>query len=102
MVFTLVLDKFKSREKLPRAILFLSVKTSLACVTVLEWNQSGNYLLIGDSAGYAEIWTTLTHLLNEWTKVAHICIPDEPIQAGTFFNNGKRVHQILTISPFYT
>jgi len=66
------------------------VKSSLAHVTVLEWNQSGNYLLIGDSAGSAEIWTTLTHLLNEWTLVASICIPDEPIQAGTFFYNGKR------------
>jgi len=66
------------------------VKSSLAHVTVLEWNQSGHYLLIGDSAGYAEIWTTLTHLLNEWTLVAHICIPNEPIQAGIFFYNGKR------------
>jgi len=68
-----------------------TVKSSLAQVTVLEWDQSGHYLLIGDSAGYAEIWTPLTHLLNEWTKVAFIFIQDEPIQAGIFFYNGKRV-----------
>lgn len=67
------------------------MKSSLAQVTVLEWDQSGHYLLIGDSAGYAEIWTPLTHLLNEWTKVAFIFIQDEPIQAGIFFYNGKRV-----------
>jgi hypothetical protein len=48
-------------------------------------------LLISDTAGKAEIWTTLTHLLNEWTRVANICIPDEPIQAGMFFFNGKKV-----------
>jgi hypothetical protein len=48
-------------------------------------------LLIGDTAGNAEIGTTLTHLLNEWTRVANICIPDEPIQAGMFFFNGKKV-----------
>lgn len=67
------------------------MKSSLAQVTLLEWDQSGHYLLIGDSAGNAEIWTSLTHLLNEWTRVAHICIPDEPIKAGTFFYNGKWV-----------
>ncbi|XP_046633144.1 mediator of RNA polymerase II transcription subunit 16-like [Daphnia pulicaria] len=66
------------------------VKSCVAQVTVLEWDQSGHYLLIGDTAGNAEIWTTLTHLLNEWTRVANICIPDEPIQAGMFFFNGKK------------
>ena len=74
-----------------------SVKSSLAHVTVLEWNQSGHYLLVGDSAGCAEIWTMLTHLLNEWTLVASICIPNEPIQAGTFFYNGKRVNIVASI-----
>lgn len=68
------------------------MKSCLAQVTVLEWDQSGHYLLIGDSAGNAEIWTPLTHLLNEWTRVAHICIPEEAIKAGTFFYNGKRVN----------
>ncbi|EFX74620.1 hypothetical protein DAPPUDRAFT_324187 [Daphnia pulex] len=59
------------------------VKSCVAQVTVLEWDQSGHYLLIGDTvaAANAEIWTTPTHLLNEWTRVANICIPDEPIQA---------------------
>ncbi|XP_057376499.1 mediator of RNA polymerase II transcription subunit 16-like [Daphnia carinata] len=66
------------------------VKSCVAQVTVLEWDQSGHYLLIGDTAGNAEIWTTLTHLLNEWTRVANISLPDEPIQAGTFFFNGKK------------
>lgn len=67
------------------------MKSCSAQVTVLEWDQSGHYLLIGDTAGNAEIWTTLSHLLNEWTRVANICIPDEPIQAGIFFFNGKKV-----------
>ena len=69
-----------------------SVKSSLANVTLLEWDNSGRYLLIGDGAGNAEIWTTLTHLLNEWTRVAHLSIPDEPIQAGIFFCSDKRVN----------
>ena len=73
------------------SVLFSSVKSCVAQVTVLEWDQSGHYLLIGDTAGNAEIGTTLTHLLNEWTRVANICIPDEPIQAGMFFFNGKKV-----------
>lgn len=75
------------------------MKSSLAQVTLLEWDQGGHYLLIGDSAGNAEIWTPLTHLLNDWTRVAHICIPEEPIQAGTFLNNGKRVSSIMNMSP---
>ena len=70
-----------------------SVKSSMAHITVLEWDQSGKYLLIGDGTGNAEMWTMLTHLLNEWTRVAHICIPDEAILAGIFFYNGKRVSE---------
>jgi hypothetical protein len=79
-------ENFKSYS-----VLFSSVKSCVAQVTVLEWDQSGHYLLIGDTAVNAEIGTTLTHLLNEWTRVANICIPDEPIQAGMFFFNGKKV-----------
>lgn len=71
--------------------MFCSVKTCSAQVTFLDWDQSGHYLLIGDTAGNAEIWTNLTHLLDEWTRVALVCIPDEPIQAGIFFCDGKRV-----------
>lgn len=71
----------------------------MAQVTVIEWDQSGHYLLIGDTAGNAEIWTTISHLLNEWTRVANISLPDEPIQAGTFFFNGKKVY-ITILSNF--
>lgn len=78
-----------------KLIFIYSVKNCAGQVSVLEWDQSGNNLLIGDAAGNAEMWTTLTHLLNEWTKVAHITLPDEPIKAGIFFCNGKRVTKLI-------
>lgn len=81
----------------PRFSYIFSVKSSLVHITVLEWDQSGRYLLIGDSNGNAEVWTMSTHLLNEWTRVAHINIPDEPIQAGIFFYNGKQVFFFVQI-----
>lgn len=69
-------------------------------MTVLEWDQSGRNLLIGDSSGVAEMWTSLTHLIDEWTRVAEICIPNEPIQTGTFLYNGKRVYHFDVSGSF--
>lgn len=33
-----------------------------------------------------------SHILNEWTKIASVCLPDEPIRAVIHFHNGKKVN----------
>ena len=61
-------------------------------VTVLEWNQTGELLLVGYNNGYCEIWSTKQHAINSWIMLYKANLPCEEILSGKFFHNGKKVY----------
>ncbi|CAH0551682.1 unnamed protein product [Brassicogethes aeneus] len=60
-------------------------------VTVLQWDFTGELLLIGDEAGNVRIYKTKDHILNEWTLVLHTTLQGEHILSAAFFHSGKRI-----------
>ncbi|KAM7343451.1 mediator complex subunit 16 [Cochliomyia hominivorax] len=68
------------------------LNTSKSVVTVLEWNQTGELLMVGYKNGFCEIWSTKQHAINSWILVYKANLPSEEILNAKFFHNGKRVY----------
>ena len=66
-----------------------------AGVTALEWDLSGDKLLVADTAGNVQLWGFKEHVLNEWLCLATAAFPGEHILGAAFFHNGKKVSIIL-------
>lgn len=45
------------------------IKNHYCRITSLEWNQSGQKLLIGDVDGNCEVWTRKDYLINQWQLI---------------------------------
>ncbi|XP_049826759.1 mediator of RNA polymerase II transcription subunit 16 isoform X2 [Aethina tumida] len=60
-------------------------------VTVLQWDFTGELLLIGDENGNVRIYKTKEHILNEWSLVLQTTLQGEHILSAAFFHSGKRV-----------
>lgn len=60
-------------------------------VTVLQWDFTGDLLLIADESGRVRIYKNKDHLLNEWHLVLKSDLPGEHILAAAFFHCGKKV-----------
>lgn len=61
-------------------------------VTVLEWDLSGEYLLVTDISGVVQVWGMKDHILNDWTCLGTASFPGEHILSAVFFHNGKKVN----------
>lgn len=62
-----------------------------ATVTVLQWDYTGKYLLVGDENGGVRIYVGKDHLLSDWVLAAQITLLGEPILAAAFFHSGKKI-----------
>nr|CAH7760450.1 unnamed protein product [Callosobruchus chinensis] len=60
-------------------------------VTVLQWDYTGELLLVGDESGSAKIYKTKEYLWNEWILVLQTNLQGEHILAAAFFHSGKRI-----------
>ncbi|XP_073847646.1 mediator complex subunit 16 [Musca autumnalis] len=67
------------------------ITTSKNLVSALEWNQTGELLLVGYKHGICEIWTTRNHGINNWKLVYKANLPFEEIIQAKFFHNGKQM-----------
>uniref|UniRef100_T1GWC6 Mediator of RNA polymerase II transcription subunit 16 n=1 Tax=Megaselia scalaris TaxID=36166 RepID=T1GWC6_MEGSC len=58
-------------------------------ITILEWDPSGEHLLIGDTQGRLEIWGKINHLLSDWNQLHYVNLPGETIIQAEFFHSGR-------------
>lgn len=58
-------------------------------ITVLDWDVSGNRLLIGDAFGKVEIWSIKDYLINEWHLLnSFTAFEGERTLSAVWFHNG--------------
>ncbi|KAH9423325.1 Mediator of RNA polymerase II transcription subunit 16 [Dermatophagoides pteronyssinus] len=62
-------------------------------ITVLEWDNKGGKLLIGDDMGNIEIWSMRDFLLSDWQRLDHhsCCFAGDRIIAGIWFHSGQKI-----------
>lgn len=60
-------------------------------VSILQWDITGKYLLIGDIVGNAQIWIQRDNLLSEWIQYCNARFPGEHIIRAVFFHNGRKL-----------
>ncbi|KAL1502214.1 hypothetical protein ABEB36_007389 [Hypothenemus hampei] len=60
-------------------------------VTVLQWDFTGKFLLIGDESGIVRIYTTPEHILNDWQLHLEVPLQGEHILCAAFFHPGKKI-----------
>ncbi|KAF7283251.1 mediator complex subunit 16 [Rhynchophorus ferrugineus] len=60
-------------------------------VTVLQWDFTGQLLLIGDENGCVRIYATKDHILNDWNLLLQVPLQGEHILSAAFFHPGKKV-----------
>lgn len=63
----------------------------MCSITVLEWDLSGENLVVGDANGLVQIWGMKDHLLNDWTCFGSATFYGENILSAAFFHNGRKV-----------
>lgn len=73
------------------SILFTRILCSTSPVSLLEWDFTGKFLLVGDENGIVRIYTTPEHILNDWHLHLEISLDGEQILAGAFFHPGKKI-----------
>lgn len=59
-------------------------------VTAIEWDLSGDKLVIADHSGEVQLWMFKDHILNEWVQVGLAHFPGEDIIGVAWFHNGKK------------
>lgn len=67
------------------------VATNKFPVSILEWDVSGKYLLVGDISGNIQIFVQKDNLLSEWIQYYHVRLPGEHIIKAVFFHNGRKL-----------
>lgn len=68
------------------------VKTHSEEITCLQWDVTSSRLLIGDSAGCVEVWSTSDFLLSEWIEIASYPVfAGEPVLTAVWFHNGCKM-----------
>lgn len=59
-------------------------------VTVLEWDEKGTKLLVGDKVGNIQVWSMCDFLISEWQLIYSKCFSGDSILAGAWFHKGHR------------
>lgn len=60
-------------------------------MTILQWDLTGDLLLVADESGSIKIYRTRDHLLNDWQLAVQSVLQGEHILAAAFFHSGKKV-----------
>lgn len=60
-------------------------------ITCVEWDVSGNKLLIADTVGNILIWAMKDFLLNDWTQISSTSFRGEHILSCAWFHNGRKI-----------
>lgn len=60
-------------------------------ITILEWDDNGTKLLIGDEVGNIEIWSMRDFLISEWMLVYSSGFSGDSIVAGIWFHKGVKL-----------
>lgn len=60
-------------------------------VTILQWDLTGDLLLVADESGCVRIYKSKDYLLNEWQLALQKVLQGEHILAAAFFHSGKKV-----------
>jgi mediator of RNA polymerase II transcription subunit 16 len=60
-------------------------------VSVLQWDFTGDLLLIADENGSIKVYRAKDHILNDWTLVLQTVLEGEHILAAAFFHSGKKI-----------
>ena len=64
------------------------IKNHYCRVTALEWDHSGQKLLIGDVDGNCEVWSRKDYLINQWQMVyKQICFEGETVLFACWYRN---------------
>lgn len=66
--------------------------SSKAVASVLEWNPTGELLLVGYKHGLAEIWGMKANCMNSWFLLYTVNLPCEEIINVKFFHNSKATY----------
>lgn len=67
------------------------ILSNATLVTVLQWDFTGELLLIADESGHVKIYKSTEHLLNDWQLASETAFQGEHILAAAFFHSGKKV-----------
>lgn len=70
---------------------FFRILSNSVPVTVLQWDFTGELLLVADESGCVRIYRTKDHLLNEWQLALQTVLKGEHILCAAFFHSGKKV-----------
>lgn len=66
----------------------------MCCITAIEWDLSGEKLVIADRSGNVQLWMFKDHILNDWIQIGTINFPGEDILGAAWFHNGKKTSLI--------
>lgn len=58
-------------------------------ITILEWDPTGEQILIGDTQGRIELWGKTNHILSDWQQLHYVNFPGETIVQAEFFQSGR-------------
>lgn len=70
---------------------FFRVLSSPVPISVLQWDLTGDVLLVADQAGCVRFYRTRDHLLNNWYLAHTVSLQGEHIIGAAFFHSGKKV-----------
>lgn len=60
-------------------------------ITVLKWDLTGRYILIGDLSGNVQVFSQRDNLFSDWVQYYQVRIGSEQIINAAFFHNGRKI-----------
>ncbi|KAK9886221.1 hypothetical protein WA026_015740 [Henosepilachna vigintioctopunctata] len=60
-------------------------------ISLLQWDFTGELLLVGDERGNIKVYRTKDNVLNDWVIVVQTVLQGENILAAAFFHSGKKI-----------
>ncbi|CAG9820870.1 unnamed protein product [Phaedon cochleariae] len=60
-------------------------------VTVLQWDFTGDLLLVADESGCVKMYRAKDNILNDWVLISQTLLQGEHILAAAFFHSGKKI-----------
>ncbi|XP_014283268.1 mediator of RNA polymerase II transcription subunit 16 [Halyomorpha halys] len=80
------------------------VTSTNGAVTSLEWDSSGEKLLVATDGGSVSIWSSRDHVLNSWIYLGGTTFSGEAIISAAFFHPGRKISIVAEKkdSPLYS
>ncbi|CAB0013395.1 unnamed protein product, partial [Nesidiocoris tenuis] len=67
------------------------VTSTFGTVSSLEWDATGERLLVATDTGNVSVFTSWEHVLNQWTCIGTTEFSGESIIGAAFFHNGRKI-----------